>query len=176
MDSLAEYKLLEYQQSIQELLSNALDAEHLPALSRITNKKELWKKRLRDQWLRKKEPALSKKDIILMNMQSAQEENENRDNFEARGTDFSSRPHRQELIIQLGEGFFGYDPTKQDWSEDPIQNDKFEVHSIKSKVVVDKFSSAVNLISTLTNLIKLFKENGATKILELKTLQFVIKL
>ena len=77
MDSLAEYKLQEYQQSIQELLSNALDPEHMTALSRITNKKELWKKRLRDQWLKigpvdrnqrlavKKQKSIHRRPLIL---------------------------------------------------------------------------------------------------------------
>ena len=110
-----------------------------------------------------------------MNLQYTRDQQDTRKQQQVRGTAVTYTPHRDEWIIQQGEGCYGFNPIIQNWFEEPIFNDKFNKYHINSRIVVDKFSGAMSLISTLQNIIDLIEKSWATDELQLKILQYVIK-
>ena len=174
MDSLSDYKLREYQESIQTLLSKALDPQHLPELSRLSKRKELWKTRLREEWKNKKTPTYSRQDIIILNMQNLQELQNTQDDMIIRGT-IEARPDSRNLTVERNGGTYGFDPARQDYMDEPLENDKLDEKSVNERVIIHKESGAVNMIRTVQNFIKLFETNGATKNLELRTFRHFLQ-
>ena len=72
-------------------------------------------------------------------------------------------PHRTELIVSDGDGYRGYKPSLNDYFPNPIYNDKLNKGAIESRIVINKFSKAVNMIATLQNLTTLNKKMAQQK-------------
>ena len=162
-DPITNFKLESFKESLLKTISTNLGQNNpvlQQELSKLSSKKVLWIRRLKTRWENRKIPVYTQKDIYKQVAAFRQEQYEEEKLLQARSIEKIHIPNDRNLIIAEGPAFYAFDCGKNDYMSAPLCNSAVDIKLLRSKIIVDSFSKAVNIIQSIMNIIELGEQSG----------------